>query len=397
MAVLQNMRYVLAGLLLISAVACSKADTPTPAAGGQGEKGGQASGNARGGGGGAAPVSVAPVIERAMPVTARAVGTVAPMSTVDIRSQVTGYLLKVGFTEGQDVNAGDLLFTLDARPFQATLDQATAVLTRDKAQLANAEDVLRRSDELLAKGLVPKADRDTLASNAAALRGTVAADTAAVENARLQLSFTKITAPVSGRTGALLAHEGALVRANDTTPLVTISQTAPIYVSFAVPARLLPKLRAGKDAGTLKVQASIPGVAESLANGTLAFIDSSVDASTDTIKVKGTFPNADHALWPGQYVDVTLQLAVEPHAIVIPTAALQASQQGQFVYVVRSDKTVESRAVRVAWIDGATTVIEQGLTPDDQVVTDGQLRLTPGAKVSIKPAVATKDSPAGAQ
>lgn len=383
------MRSVLIGLLLIGVAACGKSETPAaapaPAAGAA----------ARGGGaGGAAPVSVAQVTEREMPVTVHAVGTAAASSTVDIRSQVTGVLLKVGFSEGQDVKAGEVLFTLDARPFQATLDQAMAVLSRDRAQSMNADELLRRSEELLSKGLVPKADRDTLAANAAALRGTLAADTAAVENARLQLQFTKITAPVSGRTGALISHEGALVRANDTTPLVTISQTAPVLVAFAMPARLLPKLRAAKDQGTLKVQASVPGVPESAATGTISFIDASVDPSTDTIKIKGTFPNTDRMIWPGQYVDVSLQLAVEPHAIVIPTAALQSGQQGQFVYVVRSDKTVDMRPVRVAWTEGATTVIESGLTTDDQVVTDGQLRLTPGAKITVKPAVGAKESPA---
>ena len=332
-----------------------------------------------------------------MPVTLHAVGTVMASSTVDIRSQITGQLLKVGFTEGQDVKAGDVLFTLDARPIQATLNQAQAVLARDTAQAANAQELLRRAEELLAKGLVPKADRDTLASNAAALRGTLDADRATIENAQLQLQFTKIAAPVSGRTGALLVHQGALVRANDTAPLVTINQTAPIHVSFAVPARLLAKLRADQSLGALRVDAAVPGATPTVVTGALGFIDSSVDAGTDTIRVKGTFANADRMLWPGQYVDVTLQLSVEPNAIVIPTAALQASQQGQFVYVLKADKTVEARPVKVAWTDGGTTVIASGLTKDENVVTDGQLRLTPGAKVSVKPAVGSKSGPAPGQ
>ncbi len=387
MRVLQNMRSVFVGLFLIStiavsAIACGKADAPV-AAGGTGSAG-------RGGGGGAAPVSVAQVVERAMPVTIHAVGTVQASSTVDIRSQVTGQLLSVGFTEGQDVKAGDTLFMLDPRPFQTTLTQAEAVLAKDTAQSANAQEQLRRADELLSKGLIPKADRDTISANTNALRSALAADRAAIENAQLQLQFTKITAPVSGRTGALVVHQGALVRANDTTPLITINQTTPIQVVFAVPARVLPQLRA-QGHGPLTVNAALPGsVPGAAATGTLGFIDSSVDAGTDTIRVKGTFANTDRTLWPGQYVDVTLELSVNPHAIVIPTAALQASQQGQFVYVVKADKTVESRQVRVAWTDGNTTVIESGLTPDEQVVTDGQLRLTPGAKVSIKPAVGSK-------
>lgn len=382
------MRSVLFGLILITGASACGRTTATPGATGASD------GRGGGRGGGAAPVSVAQVVEREMPVVFRAVGTVQASSTVDVRAQVTGQLMSVGFTEGQDVRAGQVLFTLDARPFQAALSQAEAVLARDTAQTTNAQELLRRSDELLSKGMVPKADRDTLASNVAALRGTLAADAAAIDNARLQLQYTRITAPVAGRTGALLVHQGALVRANDTVPLVTISRTAPIYVAFAVPSRLLSRLRLDQDRKALKVEASVPGEQESLSTGNLTFIDSSVDAATDTIRVKGTFANSDSQLWPGQYVDVTLQLSVEPHAIVIPTSALQTSQQGQFVYVVKSDKTVEARSVRVAWTDGATTVLESGLTINDQVVTDGQLRLTPGAKVSITPAVMPKGAPA---
>lgn len=337
-----------------------------------------------------------------MPITLHAVGTVTAASTVDIRAQVTGQLLTVGFTEGQDVKSGETLFTLDPRPFQATLNQAEAVMLRDAAQAANAQELLRRAEELLSKSLIPKADRDTLASNLAALRGTLAADKAAIETAQLQLQFTKITAPVAGRTGALLVHQGALIRANDTTPLVTINQTSPIQVAFAVPARLLTKLRADQARGALRVDAAVPGATPiqsadtptgAVVTGALGFIDSSVDAGTDTVRVKGTFANADRQLWPGQYVDVTLQLSVDAHAIVIPTAALQASQQGQFVYVLKADKTVEARQVRVAWTDGSMTVIESGLTKDEQIVTDGQLRLTPGAKVSVKPAIQAPDVP----
>jgi multidrug efflux system membrane fusion protein len=374
------MRFALTGLLLIGATACTKdapSGTPGPAGAG------------RGGGGGAAPVSIAAVIEREMPVTFHAVGTVVASSTVDIRSQVTGELMTVGFTEGQDVKAGETLFVLDPRPVQAALNQAQAVLARDTAQAANADALLRHSDELLAQGLVARVDRDTLAASAAALHGTLAADRAAVENAQVQLQFTRITAPISGRTGALLAHPGALVRANDTTPLVTINQTSPIHVAFTVPSRLLIKLRADQTHGGLKVQVRVPGAAQATVTGRLGFIDNTVDPGTDTIRVKGTFENVDRQLWPGQYVDVTLQLSVEPHAIVIPTSAVQASQQGQFVYVLKPDQTVEARPVRVSWTDGAVTVIETGLSKGEQVVTDGQLRLTPGAKVTVKPAIGT--------
>jgi len=378
------MRSVLVGLLLVSSAACGQGAAPAAT----GAPAADAKGGGRGGGGGAAPVSVAQVEERSLPVAVKAVGTVMASSTVDIRSQVTGQLLKVGFTEGQDVRAGDVLFRLDPRPFQITLTQAEAVLTKDTAQSANAQEQLRRAEELFAKGLMPKADRDTANANANALKSALAADRAAIENAQLQLQFTTITAPVSGRTGALQVHQGALIRANDTTPMVTINQTTPINVSFAVPARLLSKLRGGQGPKALKVAAKLPGGAT--LDGTLGFIDSSVDPATDMIKVKGTFPNTDRQLWPGQYVDVSLQISVEAHAIVIPTTAMQASQQGPFVYVVKADKTVEARPVKVAWTDGEITVVETGLTIEDQVVTDGQLRLTPGAKIAIKPAVGKK-------
>lgn len=379
------MRSVVIGLLLISSAACGQGAAPAtsgaPAADAKGGAG-------RGGGGGAAPVSIAQVEERSLPVAVKAVGTVIASSTVDIRSQVTGQLMKVGFTEGQDVKAGHVLFALDPRPFQITLTQAEAVLTKDTAQSANAQEQLRRAEELFAKGLLPKADRDTVNANANALKSALAADRAAIENAQLQLQFTTITAPVSGRTGALMVHQGALIRANDTTPMVTINQTSPISVSFAVPARMLSKLRGNQGPNALQVNAKLPGGAT--LSGVLGFIDSSVDPATDMIKVKGTFPNTDRQLWPGQYVDVSLQISVEDHAIVIPTTAMQASQQGPFVYVMKADKTVEARPVKVAWTDGEITVIETGLTIEDQVVTDGQLRLTPGAKVSVKPAVGKK-------
>jgi multidrug efflux system membrane fusion protein len=369
----------LAAALFINVAACGKGDAP-PAAGAPG--GGRA-------GGPPAPVSVADVVERAMPVTIRAVGTVEASSTVDIRAQVAGPILSIGFKEGQDVKAGDLLFTIDPRPFQGVVNNAESALRRDTAQLTNLQAQLQRADDLLARGIVTKADRDTLAANAASMAATVSSDNGTLEAAKLQLSYTKITAPVSGRTGALQVHQGSLVRANDTAPMVTISATSPINVSFAVPAKLLSRLRGSRAPGDLRITASIPGVPERTSTGSLGFIDSAADPATDTVKVKGVFPNGNRTLWPGQYVDVSMQLSVEAHALVIPTAAVQAGQQGQFVYVVKNN-VAEMRPVRIAWTDGGTTVIEQGVAVGDKVVTDGQLRLTPGAKVSIKPAVAAR-------
>lgn len=367
----------LAAALLINVAACGKGEAPPPAAGaGQGR-----------GGGPAAPVSVADVAERAMPVTIRAVGTVEASSTVDIRAQVAGPILSIGFSEGQDVKAGDLLFTIDPRPFQGVVNNAESALARDTAQLNNLEAQLKRAEDLFARGIVTKADHDTLAANAASMRATIASDKGTLEAAKLQLSYTKIAAPVSGRTGALQVHQGSLVRANDTAPMVTISATSPINVSFSIPARLLSQLRGPRKAGDLRVTATIPGMPESASTGSLGFIDSSADPATDTVKVKGVFPNGNRTLWPGQYVDVSMQLSMQSRAIVVPTSAVQASQQGQFVYVIKGN-VAEMRPVRVAWTEGEITVIEQGVAVGDKVVTDGQLRLTPGAKVSIKPAVA---------
>jgi multidrug efflux system membrane fusion protein len=368
----------LAAALLINAAACGKGEAPPPPGAGAGDG---RSGRPP------APVSVADVVERAMPVTIRAVGTVEASSTVDIRAQVAGPILSIGFKEGQDVKAGDLLFTIDPRPFQGVVNNAESALRRDTAQLTNLQAQLQRAEELFARGIVTKADRDTLAANAASMAATVASDNGTLEAAKLQLSYTRITAPVSGRTGALQVHQGSLVRANDTAPMVTISVTSPINVSFAVPSKLLSRMRGGRAPGDLRITASIPGVPESASTGSINFIDSSADPATDTVKVKGVFPNGNRTLWPGQYVDVTMQLSVEAHALVVPTAAVQAGQQGQFVYVVNNN-VAELRPVRVAWTDGDTTVIEQGVAAGDKVVTDGQLRLTPGAKVSIKPAVA---------
>ena len=380
------MRSVSARLLFIGvtivALGCSEKAPATGAPAGAASATGRS-----GGGGGAAPVSVANVVIRDMPVVHKTVGTVQAASTVDIRSQVTGQLLAVGFTEGSNVKAGDVLFTLDARPFQATLNQAEAVLAGHTGQLKNAQEQLARADELSSKGMLPKADRDTLASTANSLKSTIAADTAVVENARLQLQYTTILAPVSGRTGALQVHQGSLVRANDTTPLVTINQTSPINVTFAIPARLIAKLRTDQAKKPLTVTVSVPGSSDVEARGAISFIDSSVDASTDTIRVKGVFANINEHLWPGQYVDVSLLLSIDAKATVIPTSAVQASQRGPFVYVLKSDKTVEARPIVVARAEGATTVIASGVTAADQVVTDGQLRLSPGAKVSVKPAI----------
>lgn len=339
-------------------------------------------------GGGAAPVIVttAPVVAKAMAVDTRAVGNVEASSSVDVRAQVSGELLTVNFTEGQEVTAGQVLFTINPRQFQVTLQQAEAALARSTAQAKGMTDQVRRGDELLKQGLLSRSEHDRLATELAVYQASIAADEAQIENAKLQLQYTTISAPVSGRTGALLVHRGALIRANDATPLVVINQVSPAFVSFAVPARILPDLRRDQARGALRVVVAPAGSAEAPTTGTLSFVDNVVDQATDTIRLKASFDNRDRRLWPGAFVDVTLQLSVEPQAVVVPNASVQASQQGQYVYIVKTDATVEMRPVTVAWTAGNDVVIRSGVTPGETVVTDGQLRLTPGARVSVKPA-----------
>ena len=319
-----------------------------------------------------------------MVVKLKSVGNVEASSTVEVRSQVSGELLSVDFSEGQDVRQGQLLFTIDPRVVEATLKQVEAALARDTAQAKNLEAQHTRLASLLKQGLVSRADYDAAAASAAAMDASIEAGKAAVENARIQRQNTRITAPVTGRTGALLVHRGALVRANDATPLVVINRLSPAFVSFAVPARMLPRLRRGDIGRSLGVEASPAGASDSSSTGTVTFIDNAVDSATDTIRLKATFPNNDRRLWPGAFVDVTLQLSVDPQAKVIPAKAVQPSQQGEFVFVVKADQTVEARQVKVAWTDGDDAVIETGVTAGETVVTDGQLRLTPGARITVK-------------
>jgi multidrug efflux system membrane fusion protein len=355
-------------------------------------------------------------ISKAVPVTIPAVGTAEPLAAVEIRAQVTGQLSQVHFREGQDVRKGAALFTLDARPFQAALQQAEAVLARDTAQAKNAQSQRVRYEDLFNRGLIPRDQYETQMANASALEATLAADRAQIENARLNLQYTRIVAPISGRTGALNVHAGDLVRANDTTPLVVINQVAPIYVSFSVPGRYLPDIRRYHARQPLRIEARIqpggtPGAqqsappspgslppgstdgasmpmpaaaspGETTETGTVSFIDNSVDPTTGTIRMKGTFANTDHALWPGLFVQVTLVLRTDPNAVVVPATAVQVSQAGQYVFLVKPDRTVEVRNVSVERQQGEEMVIARGIVPGDEVVTDGQLRLTAGATVT---------------
>ena len=321
------------------------------------------------------PVTVATAQQKDVPLALNAIGTVQPLATVDIRALVSGQLMKVWFSEGQDVQKGQMLFTIDPRPYQAAMQQAQANLARDEANLRNAESTAARYADLVKKDYVTKEEYDRMSSGAEAARAVVAADRAAVQNARLQLSYCDIRSPITGRTGGLQVHAGNLVRANDTTPMVVINQVQPVYVQFSVPQDELASIRAG-----VKDMAVTAGAAQ----GRLTFIDNSVDERTGTIALKATFPNADRSLWPGQFVTVSMKVSERAGSIVVPARAVQLGQRGQYVYVVKPGNAVEMRTISVFRTIGQEAIIEKGLTAGETVVTDGQLRLTPKSKVEIK-------------
>jgi membrane fusion protein, multidrug efflux system len=332
----------------------------------------------------AVPVRVATVIQKNVPVEIRAIGSGEAYSSVSLKPQISGPITGIDFKEGDFVRKGQLLFTLDAKPFQAALDQALGNLARDKAQTENAAVQEERYKKLWEEQIAPREQYDQYHATAASARATVQADQAAVEYARVQLSYCRIYAPTSGRTGSLLVHVGDSVKANDVPNLVVINQVNPIYVDFAVPEHYLAEIKRRRAGGRLAVRAYLPGDAEHSEEGFLSFVDNSVDSSTGTIKLKGTFANARRRLWPGQFLNVVLTLGEQKNALVVPVRAVETGQEGQYVFVVRADHTVESRPVVTSSSLGTETVIEKGLTAGEVVVTDGQLRLVPGAKVEIK-------------
>jgi membrane fusion protein, multidrug efflux system len=349
----------------------------------------------RGGDGAPVPVITESAVEKSVPVTIAAVGTAEALATVQVRPQITGRIAQVHFAEGQDVAAGQTLFTIEPQPFQVVLDQATAVLARDTAQANNAQVQVGRFENLFKRGLISREQYETQVATAAALKATTAADEAAVAAARLNLEYSKIVAPSAGRTGALLVHPGDLVQANGTAPLVVINQVAPIYVTFAVPGKLLDEVRRAQRGMGLRVTANVPGAGEDdVEAGRLTFIDNAVDPQTGTIKMKATFTNSAHRLWPGQYADVSLELRSDPRAVVVPSVAVQAGQQGSYVFVI-SDGRAQMRPVTVARVQGDESVIESGIAPGDVVVTDGQLRLTPNARVAPRGAARGPAADAG--
>ncbi len=334
----------------------------------------------------AVPVGVATVSVRDVPVDIRAIGTVSAYSTVALRSQVDGQLAEVHFREGQEVARGDLLFVLDQRPFQAALREAEAKLTRDRATATQAESEAGRFERLHKDGIVSADEFEQARTRAESAKATAVADEAAVETARIQLQYCTIYAPLGGRVGALLVHEGNVVKARDTT-LAVINQIRPAYVEFAVPHKELPRIRERMAAGPMAVEATVTGHDEP-ASGTLSFVDNAVDTTTGTVRLKAEFPNEHEVLWPGAFVNVALHVTTMTGALVVPARAVQAGQGGRYAYVVTADGTVQPRTVELGPAVGDDVVIASGLAAGEQVVTDGQLRLAPGSHVVTDEAAA---------
>jgi multidrug efflux system membrane fusion protein len=392
----------------------------------------------------AIPVAVETAVSKNVPVQVRAVGNVQAYASVTLKSQLDGEVARIHIVEGQEVKKGDLLFTLDRRPWEATVNQieanlgrdtaqlaqaeaavaqtmaaekqAEANLARDMAQLENARTQVRRYKGLIDEGAISKELYDQVSTSAAAMEATVQADQAAItnsrasiraaqatvenikavlkadqaalENARVQLGYTTIRAPMDAQAGNLLVRVGSAVKArDDSAQMLVLNQVHPIYVSFAVPEQYLRDIKKYLAAGSIRVQATPRDQGGPPAAGEVTFVNNTVDAATGTIQLKATFLNREGSLWPGQFVSVVMTLTTRPDAVVIPSQAIQTGQQGQYVYVMRPDSTVESRPVTVGTRLGGETVVEEGISPGDRVVTDGHLRLVPGARVQVKAAV----------
>jgi multidrug efflux system membrane fusion protein len=330
------------------------------------------------------PVVTAQVVRKPMAVKLQAIGNVEPYTSVAIKSRMDGQIVAVRFQDGQDVRQGQLLFELDPRALEAQVKQLEANVMRDRVLVANDQAKEKRYSDLLDKGFISADAYNQIKTDLDAAQANVQANLAALEAARVQLSYTRITAPIGGRAGKIMIQMGNVVKANDTAALVTINAVVPIYVSFAVPEQYLPEIRRFMAKAPLVVHASPAGDASTQTDGQLTFVDNAVDAQTGTIRLRATFPNKDHMLWPGQFANVTLTLSQQPDAIVIPSQALQNGPKGQYVYVVQPDQSAEMRSVTVDRTDGLDAVIANGLKEGETVVTSGQIRLTPGAKVAPK-------------
>jgi membrane fusion protein, multidrug efflux system len=336
-----------------------------------------------GGGREVVPVLAAKVVQKNVAESIRAIGRVEAYSTVEIKAQINGQITQVNFHEGQDVKKGDLLFTIDPRPFEAALLQAQANLAKDHAQFKQADADEKRYSYLVKQGVGSQQQYDQAEAQAASLAASVQADEASVQTAKLNLGYTTIRSPIEGRTGNLLVHAGNIVKPDADTPMVVINQIHPVYVTFSIPEQQLAQVREVMTSRKLPVQVAFPNVQQT-ETGEMSFVDNSVDAKTGTIALKGLFANKDGRLWPGEFVNATLVVAERPNAILVPSQAVQTGQEGSYVFVVEPGMKVESRKIVIgASIDGET-VVTNGLKAGETVVTDGQLRLIPGSKVTIK-------------
>lgn len=331
----------------------------------------------------AVPVTVAKAVQKTIPIELTSIGAGEAYSTVSVESQLNAKLDAVHFQAGQFVKKGDLLFTLDARPFEAALAQAQATLARDKAQANLNEVQATRYRKLFEAGVTPKEQYDQMQASADAQQAAVRADEAAADASKLQLQYCAIYSPLDGVTGAIQVYPGNLVKQNDVPVMVVINQITPIFVNFAIPEQYLGVVKKYMAGGRLRVEAT-PYGDMAPETGYLTFVNNTVDSTTGTIRLKATFENADHRLWPGQFSTVALRLAEEENATVVPTQAVQTGQAGDFVFVVKEDSTAETRPVKVARTVGGESVIAKGVAPGETVVTDGQLRLIPGIKVQVK-------------
>lgn len=357
------------------------------------------------------PVEVAVAGQKDVPIQIKSIGNIEALSTVAVRSQVEGTLQRIYFSPGQEVKKGDPLFTIDPRPLEAALSQTEAnlakamaavhqgedIVLKDQATAHNLQTIAKRDAVLIEQGVISREEYDNAVSAAEAAEATVRSDESSVanlqagvkaeqanvQNARVQLSYTNIRAPIQGKTGNLAITAGNLVPANDQTPVVTITQTSPIYVTFSVPEQELMRIRQYAGKAGFKTEAVIPGDEANPANGKLSLVDNTVDVTTGTIRLKATFDNSDRRLYPGQFVNVVVTLGSEQNATVVPSQAVQIGQDNSFVYVVKPDMTVEVRKVKPGSVIDNLTVIEDGVKPGEQVVTDGQLRLVPGSKVQL--------------